>query len=95
MEDLYAEHDKAIDKLLLMKAEVKTRLVKTLKNSSDSIDSMLKAIPDMDSIYRLEQAINYSIGVLKDDITYLELNAQNEKEKEKEIEIHGEKQETE
>ena len=90
MEDLYAEHDKAIDKLLLIKAEVKTRLVKTLKNSSDSIDSMLKAIPDMDSIYRLEQAINYSIGVLQDDITYLELDAQNEKEKEKEIEVKKE-----
>ena len=90
MEDLYAEHDKAIDRLLLMKAEVKTRLVKTLKNSSDSIDSMLKAIPDMDSIYRLEQAINYSIGVLQDDITYLELDAQNEKEKEKEIEVKKE-----
>jgi len=90
MEDLYAEHDKAIDRLLLMKAEVKTRLVKTLKNSSGSIDSMLKAIPDMDSICRLEQAINYSIGVLKDDITYLELNAQNEKEKEKEIEAKKE-----
>ena len=80
MEDLYAEHDRAIDKLLSMKAEVRTRLVETLKSSSDSMDSMLKAIPDMDSIYKLEQAINYSIGVLEDDITCLELNAQNEKE---------------
>ena len=77
MEDLYAEHDKAIDKLLLMKAEVRTRLAEALKSSSDSMYSILKAVPD---IYKLEQSINYSIGVLEDDIAYLELNAQNEKE---------------
>lgn len=80
MEDLYAEHDKAIDKLLALKAEIRTKLLETLKSSSDSMDSMLTAIPVMDSVYKLEQAINYSIGVLEDDITYLELNAQNEKE---------------
>lgn len=47
MEDLYAEHDKAIDKLLLMKAEVRTRLAEALKSSSDSMCSILKAVPDI------------------------------------------------
>ena len=80
MDYLYAKHDRAIDKLLALKAEIRAKLLKTLKSSSDSMDSMLTAIPVMDSVYKLEQAITYSIGVLEEDITYLELKAQNEKE---------------
>lgn len=80
MEDLYAEHDKALDLLVALKEELRALTVKELLKASSSDKDMRRLLPSLDEAATIARAIGHSITLLKEDITYLELNAQNEKE---------------
>jgi hypothetical protein len=79
MEDLYPEHDKALDLLITLREELKALTVEELLKASSSDAAMRKLIPELDEARTVTMAIDHSIFLLEEDRTFLELDAENKR----------------
>lgn len=79
MEDLYPEHDKALDLLITLRDELRALTVKELLKASSSDEAMRRLIPELDEATTVTRAIDHSISLLEEDRTFLELDAENKR----------------
>jgi hypothetical protein len=79
MEDLYSEHDKALDLLINLRDELKALTVEELLKASSSDAAMRKLIPELDEARTVTRAIDHSISLLEEDRAFLELDAENKR----------------
>jgi hypothetical protein len=79
MEDLYPEHDKALDLLITLREELNDLTVKALLDASSSDAAIHRLIPSLAEARTATKAIEHAISLLEKDRTFLELDAENKR----------------
>jgi hypothetical protein len=79
MEDLYPEHDKALDLLITLKEELNDLAVKALLEAASSYEAIHRLIPSLTEARTANKTLEYAISLLEEDKTSLELGAENKR----------------
>lgn len=69
MEDLYPEHDKALDLLINLRDELNDLTVKALLDAASSYEAMYRLIPSLAEARTATKAIEHAIFLLEKDIS--------------------------
>ena len=70
MEDLYPDHDKALDLLINLRDELKALTVEELLKASSSDEAMRRLIPELDEARTVTMAIEHAISLLEKGRTF-------------------------
>ena len=69
MEDLYPEHDKALDLLITLREELNDLTVKALLDAASSYETMYRLIPSLAEARTATTAIEHAMSLLEKDRT--------------------------